>query len=106
MELTRVLTTVGTKKELDFNIHLNRFFDVYKPDRCLGENPRNVALQTLRSFSLVTIGHFDEVFSYFDRVSPGIIVEEMIQEAKRRDPTRPATFIGVMGGPSDWLTLT
>jgi beta-glucuronidase len=30
---------------------------------------------------------------------------ELIQTVKKKDPTRLATFVGVMGGPSSWLTL-
>jgi beta-glucuronidase len=34
-----------------------------------------------------------------------IALGELIQTAKKKDPTRPATFVGVMGGPPSWLTL-
>jgi len=30
---------------------------------------------------------------------------ELIQTVKKKDPTRLATFVGVMGGPQSWLTL-
>jgi len=38
-----------------------------------------------------------------DRAIPSL--KELIGEAKRLDSTRLATFVGVMGGPSDWLAL-
>lgn len=39
-----------------------------------------------------------------DRAIPSL--KELFQEVKKLDTTRLATFVGVMGGPSDWLALS